>query len=163
MTDVDAGTRSVEHQLREATTALTEARVEIDELQRKLSEAFDDAVLNMVPRSQLDAAEQSLAEVRGALERVVTAYNLPERCYADPRRTSAIDHCREVVKRLPPPAPRRTEVGSCCHQLVGELEQCRHGFFMGSTCRDCILSCADCWDHFASSASYGPRPTQEPR
>lgn len=50
----------------------------------------------------------------------------------------------------------------CQHMLTKEAQRCRHGLYFGTTCRDCILSCPQCWDHYTSSASYGPRPVAEP-
>lgn len=47
---------------------------------------------------------------------------------------------------------------TCQHELIKESEKCIHGFANGTTCEFCILQCPGCWDDFASSPTYGPRP-----
>jgi ferredoxin len=56
------------------------------------------------------------------------------------------------------PAP----ASPCQHTLKRESQKCGHGYYMGSTCDKCILACPQCWDHYSSSASYGPRPASPP-
>jgi hypothetical protein len=70
----EAHTREVYLELRDANaafTAMTQERdalaADNDDMQRKLSEAFDDAVLNMVPRAELTVARARAEVLEAAL------------------------------------------------------------------------------------------------
>src|SRR5678815_3686077 len=49
---------------------------------------------------------------------------------------------------MPLPAPPEATESRCQHQLTREADRCRHGLAWMTTCRDCILSCPQCWDSY---------------